>query len=348
MHRAGDVGASDGRLPKSQLRHEGALRADAGPLCKSMLTVDAHVENTYHIIWETLAHEQDLPFPGFCELLRRVLADRRPSLGSLPWLLLPIFTCEALGGSIRQAQQVAAALEMGRIAAGCVDEWQDQDTDDALWKTLGATRTVNLAASLTSLSFLALRNLTHLGVDTSLLARLRVEFDRSQLHMCSGQDADLAGNLTLEDYEQVAGAKSGVLFRLGCRAGAMVAGAHSDVVACYGDYGYNLGIVAQIWNDLEGLVGARGKGDSEQQRSLPILAAQAVEGMAPDPLPEVAQAGPLYALVRLQVYHQRAAEALDRCPATGRLTLFLDAYATQPLIEKVRPIVSQEGEDCGH
>jgi hypothetical protein len=75
--------------------------------------------------------------------------------------------------------------------------------------------------------------------------------------------------------------------------------------------------------------------------------AQAVEGMAPGSLSETGQAGPLYALVRLQVYHQRAAEALDRCPAAGRLTLFLDDYATQPLIEKAGPNVSQE-EDCGH
>jgi hypothetical protein len=307
-----------------------------------MLTVDEHIETTYHIVWETLAREQEVPFPGFCELLRRVLADRRPSSDSLSWLLLPIFTCEALGGDIRQAQQVAAALEMGRIAAGCLDEWQDQDTDDAPWRSLGAGRTVSLALSLTSLSFLALGRLADLGIDISLLANLRDEFHRTQFLMCAGQDADLAGDLTLDAYEQVAGAKSGSLFRLGCRAGAMVAGAPSDVVARYGDFGYNLGIVAQMWNDLEGMAGLRGKGDAARQRSLPFLAVQATEQIGSGSSFEGQEVGPLYALVRLQVFHQRAAAALDGCPGAGRLSLFLDGYATRHLVAR-----AQQATSCG-
>jgi hypothetical protein len=57
--------------------------------------------------------------------------------------------------------------------------------------------------------------------------------------MSPGQDADLSDDLSLHDYEEVAGAKSGLSFRLGSRAGAMPAGAPPGVIAQYGDFGYN-------------------------------------------------------------------------------------------------------------
>jgi len=221
---------------------------------------------------------------------------------------------------------------MGRIAAGLLDEWQDGDTDDALWRTLGAERTVNLGHALVSLSYQAIERLADLGAGPSLLNHLYEEFHQTSFHMSAGQDADLAGNLDLDEYERVAGAKSGSLFRLGCRAGAMIAGAAHDVVDCYSEFGYNLGVVAQMWNDLEGVTGVRGKADAEQQRSLPVLVTTAVE--------DGHEAGSLYTLVRLQVYHRRAAEALGRCPAAGRLPLFLDVYSTDALVARAQEVLN--------
>ena len=124
----------------------------------------------------------------------------------------------------------------------------------------------------------------------------------------------------------------------------MVAGAPPDVAIQYGDFGFNLGVVAQMWNDLQGLAGAQGKGDSEQQRSLPILATQALEGMQSDPLQEGGQVGSLYALVQLQVFHQRAADALDQCPEAGRLSLFLDAFGTHRLVEEAQQALNHRDE----
>jgi hypothetical protein len=89
-------------------------------------------------------------------------------------------------------------------------------------------------------------------------------------------------------------------------------------------------------SDYEGLIGRRGKNDADRRRSLPSLAAQAVEGM---------EMGLLYALLRLQVYHRRAAEALARCPEAGQLALFLDAYATHRLVELAEQAVARlEGD----
>ena len=301
-----------------------------------MLTVDEHVQIVHQIIQENMALESGMPLPGFRKLLETVLADRAPATDSLPWLMLPIFVGEALNGDADRAHHVAAALEIGRIAAGCLDEWQDQDTDAALWRTLGPARTVNLTVGMLPLSFLALSRLSDLGAEPLLVLSLHEEFHRTLLEMSAGQDADLSDDLTLHDYEQVAGAKSGSLFSLGCRAGAMVAGAPPDVIAKYGDFGCNLGIVAQMWNDLEGVAGLQGKGDAGQQRSLPILTTQIAEKMSSGSSPEEGQVGPLYTLVRLQIFHQRATEALARCPEEGRLGLFLDSYSTRHLVEKAQ------------
>ena len=301
-----------------------------------MLTVDEHVQIVHQIIQENMVMKSGMPFSGFRQLLAKALADRAPATDSLPWLMLPIFVGEALNGDADRAHHVAAALEIGRIAAGCLDEWQDQDTDAALWRTLGPARTVNLTVGMLPLSFLALSRLSDLGARPLLVLSLHEEFHRTLLEMSAGQDADLSDDLTLHDYEQVAGAKSGSLFRLGCRAGATVAGAPPSVIAQYGDFGYNLGIVAQMWNDLEGVAGLQGKGDAGQQRSLPILTTQIVEKMSPGSSPEEGQVGPLYTLVRLQIFHQRATEALARCPEEGRLGLFLDNYSTRRLVERAQ------------
>jgi hypothetical protein len=301
-----------------------------------MQTVDEQIEAVYQIIRESLAPEQRAPFPAFHTLLGRVAGDRAPAPHSLPWLMLPIFVCEALGGDMRRAHHVAAALEMGRLAAGCLDEWQDQDTDGALWQAIGGARTYNLALALTSFSFEPLSRLAALGVDDALILSLHQEFHRTMRQMCAGQDADLGQDLSLESYERVAEAKSGSLFRLGCQAGATVAGAARDVADGYGQFGTNLGVMAQMWNDLEGLAGRRGKRDAEQQRGLPILAAQALGQMALDSAPEGGAVGPAYLLVRFQVYHRRAAEILARCPAPGRLPLFLVLYSMSPLLKRAQ------------
>jgi len=120
------------------------------------MMTDEQVSAVYDIIRQSLALCRSEPFPEFRRLVEKVVTDRTPSTKGLPWLLLPIFTCEALGGDPRQAHYVAAALEMGRIAAGCLDEWQDRDTDDALWQAVGAERTVSLSTGMIALALLTL------------------------------------------------------------------------------------------------------------------------------------------------------------------------------------------------
>ncbi len=309
-----------------------------------MLSISEQVEIVHEIIGENLAFCRAALFPDFAGLLATVLNDRAPSPDRPPWLMLPILTCEALEGDSERAYHVAAALEIGRIAAGCLDEWQDQDTDDALWRTVGPAQTVNLATAMIGLSQLSLTRLADLGMDPAVILNLQKEFSLTLLYMCEGQHADLSDDGSLSDYEETVGAKTGSLLSLGCRAGAMVAGADAETVACYGDFGYSLGILAQVWNDFYGLAGTGGKRDVGHSRTLPILAALALDGVHYQPDSAEGQAGQLYALAQFQALHQRAAEALARCPAPGHLARFLDVYSINHLLQGESSQVRSSGE----
>ena len=308
-----------------------------------MLSISEQVEIVHGIIGENVAFCRAALFPDFAGLLASVLHDRAPSSDSPSWLMLPILTCEALGGDSGRAYHVAAALELGRMAAGCLDEWQDQDTEDALWRTLGPAQTVNLATAMIGLSQLSLTRLADLGVKPAMILDLQREFSLTLLHMCEGQHADLSDDGSLVDYEKTVGAKTGSLLSLGCRVGAMVAGADAEAASVYGEFGHHLGVLAQVWNDLQGLVGAGGKRDVGHSRTLPILAALAMDGLPDQPDSAEGQAGQLYALAQFQLLHERAVEALAQCPAPGRLARFLDLYTINHLLQGEASHVSSYG-----
>ncbi|MBN1815126.1 MAG: polyprenyl synthetase family protein [Anaerolineae bacterium] len=290
-----------------------------------------YVDDVYRIISENLGFCRKALFPDLSAALESVIAGSRPEASQPLWLALPILVCEALGGDLEPASHLSAALELGRIAAGCLDEWQDQDTDGALWQALGAGKTVNLATALLALAQLSVSRLADLGVEPRLVSSLQREFALTLLYMSEGQHADLSGCVSLDNYAEVAAAKSGSLLRLGCRTGAMAAGAAPETVACYGEFGRELGQLAQAWNDLYGLTGSGGKRDAEHGGSLPVIAASAIAGREYVSGTPESEAGELYALTQAQLLHRQALDALARCPAPGQLGLFLDRYTIDHL-----------------
>jgi hypothetical protein len=120
-------------------------------------------------------------------------------------------------------------------------------------------------------------------------------------------------------------------------------------VAAYGEFGYRLGILAQVWNDFHGLAGSNGKRDVGHSRTLPILAALALDGRDDQPESTEGQAGQLYALTQFQLLHQRTVEALAECPTPGHLVRFLEAYSIDRLLqgEASQARASGEGEHEG-
>ena len=304
-----------------------------------------HVEQICRVMQDSLTHCPEEP-PGFRALAANVLDEhvtrlQRHARGPHPpWGALPILVQEAVGGEerLQSAYHVAAAWELDNMAAAQLDAWQDQDTDGALWQRTSPGRAVNLSVGLIGLSFRTLSGLAEAELlPPPVVVELQRGFADTLLYMVTGQHADLGDDLDLGDYQAVAEAKTGSLFRLGAWCGAVVAGASAAVAERYGAFGEALGLLIQAWNDLYGLEGVLGKEDVGHQRSLPILAALAMAG-GDGPPDEVlvgsaeGEGGRLYALVQAELLHQVASDALAFCPAPGRLALFLDSYSTGRLL----------------
>ncbi|MCL7455316.1 MAG: class 1 isoprenoid biosynthesis enzyme [Anaerolineae bacterium] len=199
-----------------------------------------YVERVYDIILESLDPSAADGPVALHELSTGLFRDLAASVAGqrLPWLSLPILTCEALGGDVAAACYVAAAWEVSYRAAGYLDEWQDHDTDDALWRTIGPEKTASLVVGLVLISHSIVHRLQELGnVPDATILKVSDEFSRAALETAAGQDADLSGNLSLEDYPVVAAAKTGAQWGLATRAGALIAGADPEILDRYGEFG---------------------------------------------------------------------------------------------------------------
>jgi geranylgeranyl pyrophosphate synthase len=77
------------------------------------------------------------------------------------------------------------------------------------------------------------------------------DFSNILLVMGSGQHQDLREqNPGLESWMKMAGAKSGGFFALACRSGARLATEDSSKIQAYSDFGYHLGILLQLLDDV--------------------------------------------------------------------------------------------------
>lgn len=91
------------------------------------------------------------------------------------------------------------------------------------------------------------------GVDDKYLrAALRL-FSKTALEVCEGQqyDADFehTDNVTLDDYYKMVRLKTGVLLAACIKMGALLAGADEEDQQNMYDFGINVGIAFQIWDD---------------------------------------------------------------------------------------------------
>jgi len=104
---------------------------------------------------------------------------------------LPLLTCRAVGGDPRQAEMVAAAFELARLAARVLDDVEDLDREDALWRQVGVPQATNAGVALLACAYLALADLATLGADPALIVELQQDFAGVALTMAAAQHLDL-------------------------------------------------------------------------------------------------------------------------------------------------------------
>jgi geranylgeranyl diphosphate synthase type I len=150
------------------------------------------------------------------------------------------------------------------------DDMEDQDRPNALWKQVGTARAWNYAAALHVLCF-RIVNMAPLPPD---LARSLIQlFVDASFEGAAGQDRDLAGlTKTIDDYWLTAEMKTGCPYGVACTAGAMTGTRDAHLIESCALFGHHLGLVKQIFNDMESIWEPHGTSDLEDGKvTLPVV-----------------------------------------------------------------------------
>jgi geranylgeranyl pyrophosphate synthase len=212
------------------------------------------------------------------------------------FLRLPLLACEATNGDSANVIPVAAAWHLFHCAAHLLDNVADEafaaedlaGGDSTQPWPIGATipRVVNDAVTLLFLAQVSLTTLRRSRVDPQRVVSVVAAFNTAATRMALGQACDLtwdedassrAEYPSADDYWCVAGAKTGEFFGLACRAGAMLGTDDQAEIDIYGSFGYRLGVLVQLGDDLQALWKPRDRGDLiTAGRTLPVVYARTV------------------------------------------------------------------------
>jgi len=193
--------------------------------------------------------------PDFSGLMRIALSkDKQAGAISEPrpeMALLLGLCCQAAGGEASWADTVTAAWMLFYAAADIMDSVEDQDVPASWWKDLGPATALSVA---TGLFFSAASVLSHMqdqDVTKKIAPVVIQDFYNCFMVMSNGQYDDLRNRQpTIDQYWEVATAKSGAFFALGCRSGARLALGDHFCSELYGKFGNYIGLLIQILDDL--------------------------------------------------------------------------------------------------
>lgn len=192
-----------------------------------------------------LAHTP-LP-PTFTTLLQKRLSAESADT----FTLLPLLVCKALGGCSRRVLPIAATWQLLRHAGRLLDDFQDGA------RTLdGVDARADLNASTGYLLVIGriLATLESYRIDANTAGELRTRIYEEGLHICGGQHNDLTLNRpTLAQCWEIAGAKTGAFCRVACWSGARMATTDETILNAIGEFGYAVGMLNQIRDDMTDL-----------------------------------------------------------------------------------------------
>lgn len=164
--------------------------------------------------------------------------------------------------------KAAAGVELFVLASDILDDLQDQDAPSKIWMQVPLPAALHVASSLLTLSQQAMLESAE---GTEQQAALAAMMNEQLLYAANGQMTDLMNEIPDEEsYLNMVKQKSAALLVLACMAGVMLAGRpwHASVA----EYATELGISAQIRNDLRDLLRWDDKSDFlQRKRSLLTL-----------------------------------------------------------------------------
>ena len=269
---------------------------------------------------------------------------------SCHWPLLPLIVCEAISGHCEHVIPVAAALQLIKAAAEVFDDVEDADSSESLSAIYGAAIATNVATTLLILAEKGVTRLKGRDVNDYVIVHVMDTINSFYTSACAGQHLDLSltpGIAVSEDiYLRVADMKSASTVECACRIGALLATANQELIDKFALFGHNLGMAAQIANDILGIT--RGSDIVKPRITLPVIYAltqtdgkarnqlESALGKQSESKPDPVQIRNLlfcsgaihYATIKMEFYKQRASDILLETEETGasvkRLKLFLE------------------------
>jgi len=195
----------------------------------------------------------------------QALGTRGKLLGSrdsFAWGMLPLLICGELGMESPRALPLSTATECFIAALDVLDDLEDEDALDALWRSCGRATATNVATLLLFLYQRALAGLVDLCHDPSLVSAVQRIYATAGIRACAGQQQDLDGSAQDEDqYLGMVARKTGSLTQGICRAAATLATSDQTVIDRYAELGLNLGIAMQIANDVAAIATEEDRND---------------------------------------------------------------------------------------
>jgi geranylgeranyl diphosphate synthase, type I len=305
-----------------------------------------------------LAEEVELLFASLPEEVRLLLKEplsvkRRalaiPSENDSPWVILPLIVCEAICGNFEKALPLGASIQFFMAAGDVFDDIEDNDSPDSLCARYGIAIANNVATTLLVLGEKAIAHLKDKNVNETTIVRILDVFNAYYLNACAGQHLDLSvnkeENISEDAYLKILELKSASQVECACYTGALLATDNDQLTNVLKDFGFNLGMMAQITNDISGIT--NGKDLLKRKISLPVIfALSQTEGENCNLLKDyyfnksescpntqqilclISDIGALhYAAVKLESYRIYAADALNRAEQAGikidRMRVFL-------------------------
>ncbi|MEV5030528.1 polyprenyl synthetase family protein [Paenibacillus sp. LPE1-1-1.1] len=194
---------------------------------------------------------------------------------SLRFGQLTVLHYRMFGGKGEDPCKAAAAVELFILASDILDDLQDQDAPHKPWMQTPLPAALHVATALLTLSQQAmLQSTTNAEIRLALLDMMNAQLIRS----ANGQMLDIMNEMNDEQaYLEVIKQKSAALLQFACMTGVMLAGQPWHPVVA--EYSLEIGLAAQIQNDLRDLLRWDDKSDFLQKKRT-LLTLYLIEGDA--------------------------------------------------------------------
>jgi competence protein ComQ len=185
-----------------------------------------------------------------------------------PFGNLALLHYQMFGGNHKDIYKAAAAIEMMILSTDIFDDLQDQDNKSVPWGQLNQAVSMNIASGLLILSTMLLEE-SSFPIENKLLALSN--FNSQIIKAVNGQHLDITNSVNSEkDCLQMIRLKSASLLNCACVIGTVLV--NIDHRGMVGSYAEDIGIVAQIKNDINDTCNWDGKNDLiRKKRTLPLL-----------------------------------------------------------------------------